>query len=151
MLKSIGVHLKVKDFKKSHTFYQGLGFTKVFEYGPDKKVKEDYSGATFQLGAAKLEIADGHRAVKPAVFQEKVSSSKISLMIEVDSLAKLIKKAEALNLTPVVPVRHYYWGKLEVVYRDPDGVILVFTEPFNEKAAKLLQADKSFAISSVSS
>lgn len=144
MIKTIGTHIKVKDFAKSLAFYEGFGFEKIFEYGPDKEVKEDYSGATFALGPAKLEIADGHRAVKPEVFLEKVESSKISLMIEVESLSDIIARARTMGLEPAVGVRHYYWGKLEVVYRDPDGVILVFTEPYTEESAKKFGASEEF-------
>ena len=143
MIKTIGVHIKVRDFAKSRAFYVGFGFPVVFEYGPDKEVKEDYSGATFQVGTAKLEVADGHRAVKPEVFEQEVKSSKISLMVEVESLAKIIERAKKMGLSPTTPVRHYYWGKLEVVYRDPDGVILVFTQPYNAEDAKKLKAVKS--------
>lgn len=144
MIKTIGTHIKVKDFDKSLKFYEGIGFEKIFEYGPDKEVKEDYSGATFACGTAKLEIADGHRAVKPDVFKERVKSSKMSLMIEVEKLSEIIARAEKMNLSPTTPVRHYYWGKLEVVYRDPDGVIVVFTQTYNPQDAKLLRASEEF-------
>lgn len=144
MIKTIGAHIKIKDFAKSLKFYEGLGFEKIFEYGPDKEVKEDYSGATFACGTAKIEIADGHRAVKPEVFRESVASSKISLMIEVSSLEEIMEKGKKMGLEPVVGVRHYYWGKLEVVYRDPDGVILVFTETYTPETAAKLGASEEF-------
>lgn len=143
MIKAIGAHIKVRDFARSLAFYEGFGFTKIFEYGPDKEVKEDYRGATFAVGQAKLEIADGHRAVKSEVFQETVGSSKISLMVEVESLVDIIARAHKMGLEPAVGVRHYYWGKLEIVYRDPDGVIVVFTQPYNKEDAKMLGADET--------
>lgn len=149
MIKTIGTHIKVKDFEKSLKFYEGLGFEKIFEYGPNKEVKEDYSGATFACGVAKLEIANGHRAVNPEVFNETVLSSKISLMIEVDSIVEIIKKAKEIGLLPTTPVRHYYWGKLEVVFRDPDGVILVFTETYTPEMAKKLGASEEFGKSPI--
>lgn len=145
MIKSIGTHIKAKDYKVSRAFYEGFGFPVIFEYGPDKEVKEEYSGVTFAVGAAKLEIADGHIAVKPETFKEPVESSKVSLMIEVESLAEIIVRAEKMGLSPTTPVRHYYWGKLEVVYRDPDGVIVVFTQPYNPDDARELGADEEFA------
>ena len=144
MIKTIGTHIKTKDFNKSLKFYEGLGFEKVFEYGPDKEVKEDYSGATFSCGTAKLEIADGHRAVKPEVFQEIIKSSKISLMVEVDSIGEIIDRARKMGIEVTTPVRHYYWGKLEVVFRDPDGVILVFTEAYTPEMATKLRASEEF-------
>ena len=110
MFKTIGTHIKVKDFAKSRTFYEGLGFPVIFEYGPDKAVKEDYNGVVFAVGAAKLEVADGHRAVKPGIFQERVTSSKISLMIEVESIGEIMERARAMGLSPAVGVRHYYWS-----------------------------------------
>ncbi len=146
MFKSIGTHIKVKDFAKSKTFYLGLGFTPIFEYGPDQKVKEDYNGITFALGAGKLEIADGHRAVKPEVFKELIKSSKMSLMIEVDSIGEIVARAHKMGIDPTTPIRHYYWGKLEVVFRDPDGVILVFAEPYTKEAAEKYGANETYGL-----
>lgn len=40
--------------------------------------------------------------------------------------------------------RHYYWGKLEVVIKDPDGTVLVFTQPYSEEAARVLKADETW-------
>ncbi len=146
MIKTIGTHIKASNYVKSRGFYEGLGFPVVFEYGPDKEVKEDYSGVVFQAGSAKLEIADGHRAVKPEVFQETVASSKISLMIEVESIGEIIELATKMGLVPAVGVRHYYWDKLEVVYRDPDGVVVVFTEPYTKEAAEKYGASEEFGV-----
>lgn len=145
LINSIGVHIKVKNFKKSQAFYEMLGFTKVFEYGPDQEVKEDYKGATFQHGNAKIEIADGHRAVKPSVFKETVDSSKISLMIAVDSLTDVIKICAQANIPVAVKPRHYYWGTLELVIKDPDRVVLVFIAPYSQKEARQINADETWA------
>lgn len=144
MITTIGTHIKARDYASSRAFYEGFGFPITFEYGPNKEIKEVYSGVTFAVGSAKLEIADGHRAVKPEVFLENVSSSKISLMVEVESLAEIIMRGKKMGLTPTTPVRHYYWGKLEIVYRDPDGVIVVFTQPYNPEDAKNLAADERY-------
>lgn len=144
MLNTIGVHIKARDYVRSRAFYEGFGFPVVFEYGPDKEVKEEYRGVTFAVGAAKLEVADGHRAVKPETFKEQVNSSKISLMVEVEALEEIIERGEKMGLTPTTPVRHYYWGKLEVVYRDPDGVIVVFTQSYNPEDAEKLGADETY-------
>ncbi len=146
MIKSIGTHIKVKNFQKSLTFYENLGFKKVFEIGPDKPVQEDYNGADFEHGGCKLEIADGHRAVKPTVFAEQVTSSKISLMVFVDDLADVIKRCKKHKIKIAVGPRHYYWGTLELVIKDPDGTVLVFIEPYSEKAAKKLNADETFGV-----
>lgn len=145
MISNIGVHLKVKDFNKSLAFYSALGFKKVFEYGPNKKIKEDYNGAVFEHGGGKLEIADGHRAVKRLVFKQKVSSSKISLMINVDSIEDIILKAKKAKIKIAVGPRHYYWGTLEIVIKDPDGIVLVFISPYSKELAKKLKTDESFA------
>lgn len=144
-INNIGIHIKVKNFNKSLTFYKALGFKKVFEYGPDKKIKEDYSGAVFEHNGNKLEIADGHRAVKNFVFEEKVLSSKISLMINVNSLDEVIARADKAGIPIAVSPRHYYWGTLEIVIKDPDGVILVFISPYSKEVAKKIKADESFA------
>jgi len=146
MIKGVGIHIKVKNFKKSLAFYEALGFKKVFEYGPDKAVKESYFGTTFEVAGTKLEIAAGHRAVKPEVFSSRMANSKVSLMIPVDSLKKIIEVCKKNNFFISVPVRHYYWGTLEMVIKDPDGVVLVFIEPYTEKMAKVLNADETLGV-----
>ena len=144
-INTINVHIKVKDFKKSLAFYESLGFVKVFSYGPDQEVKEHYSGATFQHGTTMLEIADGHKGVKPHVFEETVTSSKISLFIGVDSISEMLETCKKAGIEPIVGVRHYHWGKLEFVIRDPDGVILVFFATYSKEEAEKVHADESFA------
>jgi len=145
MIKSAGVHIKVNNFGKSLKFYNSLGFIKVFEYGPGKSVEEKYHGVVFEHGGCKLEIADGHRGVKPEVFKELVKSSKISLMVYVDSLEEIIKKCEKNKINIAVPPRHYYWGTLELVIKDPDGVVMVFIAPYNKPSADKIKADESWA------
>jgi catechol 2,3-dioxygenase-like lactoylglutathione lyase family enzyme len=145
MINSIGVHIKVRDFEKSVIFYEALGFNKVFEYGPGKEVAEDYSGIVFDVGGTNLEIADGHRAVKPEVFKEEVKSSKLSLMVGVKSLKNVIEVCNKEHIDIAVGPRHYYWGKLELVIKDPDGTVLVFWMPYEEGEAKKIKADESWA------
>ena len=144
MVTTIGAHIKVKDFNKSLLFYETLGFQKVFEYGPNKDVKEAYNGTVFAAGGNKLEIADGHRAVKKEVFGSTMIDSKISLMINVDSIQDIITRAASIDVSPTVNVRHYYWNTLEVVFKDPDGVILVFIESYTKESAEILKADETF-------
>lgn len=145
MVNSLGVHIKVRDFEKSVRFYEVLGFKKTFEYGPGKDVAEDYSGMVFDVGGAMLEIANGHRAVKQEVFKEEVKSSKISLMIAVESLKDVIEVCNKEHIDVAVQPRHYYWGKLELVIRDPDGTVLVFWMPYDEDEAGVIKADESWA------
>lgn len=140
----LGVHIKVADFAKSEQFYLALGFRKVFEYGPDKKVKESYHGAVFEHGGAKLEIADGHRAVKPEVFKEKILSPKVSIIVNVPSLLPLVSLCQQAGIPLAAGPRHFYWNTLELVIRDPDGVVLVFVSPYSSSQAKSLHADETF-------
>ncbi|MEK7595679.1 MAG: VOC family protein [Patescibacteria group bacterium] len=145
MLTNLGVHIKVNNFKASYDFYTLLGFKKVFEYGPDKSAKEDYSGATFEVGGCKLEIANGHRAVKPEVFKEHLTSSKLSLMVNVDALSALLTICSRKHIQIAVPPRHFYWGTLELVIKDPDGTVLVFIAPYSAEEAAKVNADETFA------
>lgn len=145
-LQSIGTHIKVKDFSASKVFYETLGFKQVFAYGPDQEVKEDYRGMVFQVGDTKLEIADGHRAVKPEVFTRPMPDSKVSLMINVESLVPVIELCQKHNIALSVGPRHYYWGTLELVVKDPDGVVLVFIAPYSKEEAEMIGADERFSI-----
>lgn len=152
----MGAHIKVANFAGSRRFYEALGFQKIFEYGPDKTFQKDslgnlisaseqYRGMTFLYGGCKLEIADGHRAVKPNVFKARVKNSKISLMINVDSITGVLERCKKAGIPLAVGPRHYYWGTLEVVVKDPDGVVLVFIAPYSEKEAKKVSADEMWA------
>lgn len=145
MITNIGTHLKVKNFQESTAFYEALGFKKIFEYGPNKPVKEKYQGVTYEHQGTKLELADGHVAVKPATFQEEVLSAKISLMIQVDSITEIMRICKKHTIPLTVGPRHYYWGTLEIVIKDPDGVILVFICPYSPQEAKKIKADEQFA------
>lgn len=156
MITGIGIHIKVFDFSRSKAFYEALGFRKVFEYGSDKAFRKDrngnlvsapeeYQGIVFQQAGCKVEIADGHRAVNASVFRKRVSSSKISLKVNVDRLDKIINRCNNARIPLAVLPRHFYWGTLEVVVKDPDGVVLVFIAPYSEADARSVHADESWA------
>lgn len=147
MIKSIGTVIKTKDFAKSRKFYETLGFEVTFEIGPDKEIKSGTDQVVI-FGSdtgGKFELTDAHPAIKPEVFNEDIKSSKISMMFEVDSLADIVARAESVGVEPAVPVRHYYYGSLEIVYKDPDGVVLVFIEPYTRESADKLGACEEFA------
>lgn len=142
---SMGIHLKVANFALSKRFYEALGFKPVFSYGPNEAVKEDYCGVVYQIGETKLELADGHRGVRPEVFSEKIASSKVSLMINCQSLKDVLNRCKRASIPISVGVRHYYWGTLELVIKDPDGLVLVFIEPYSKKQAEQLKADETYS------
>ena len=141
-ITGLGTHIKVKDIQVSRAFYEALGMKSVFAMGtedyratlPDglDSVPERYNGIIYQISdTATLEIADGHCGVKNQnVFSEKVQSEKVSAMIKVDSLVDLFTN-DLLDI--IFPVRHYYWGSLEVAVRDPDGYVLVFIAPYSDE------------------
>lgn len=154
--RGVGIHIKVANFERSKRFYEDLGLKKVFEYGPKKilqkdehgivSVPEDYNGVTFQYGDFKLEVADDHRAVKSAVFKEKIPSSKVSIMIYVEKISEVVEQCKKTNIPLAVGPRHYYWGTLEVVVKDPDGFVIVFIAPYTKEEAKEINADERWAI-----
>ncbi len=136
--KKFGIHIKVKNFDKSYKFYKYLGFKEIFAYGPKKFTEklpksinpapEKYRGVTFEIGNALLEIGEDHIAVKKEVFRETVKSSKVSAMIDVDSIDKLIAQCKKCEIEIAVPPKTFPWGTREVVIKDPDGFVLVFRE-----------------------
>lgn len=137
----LGIHVKVKDIAKSREFYESIGFRPVFGYGDDEyratlpegcpSAPERYRGVTYRLSDdIEFEIADGHIAVKSEVFEEEVTSPKVSGMVRVKSLVPI---AEQLKDRIDFPVRKYYWGSLEIALRDPDGFVLVFIAPFSDQ------------------
>ena len=142
----LGIHLKVKDITVSRAFYEGLGLVPVFGYGDDAfratlpegcgSAPERYHGVTYQLSdTSQLEIADGHIAVRPEVFQESIPSPKVSAMVKVKSLVPI---AEQLKAITTYPVKKYYWGTIEVVVKDPDGFVLVFIAPHSDEEYEAL-------------
>ncbi len=145
-MSGFGVHIKVKNFKKSHDFYKALGFKKTFEYGPTLVVKEQYRGAVFAWRDATIEIADGHRAVKPEIFQETILSSKVSLMIHIESISQFLKRCKKNDIELAVGPRHFYWGTIEVVVKDPDGLVLVFIAPYSGLEAKRVNAEDTYSV-----
>ena len=143
-IKKLGTHVKVSNFTKSRAFYEALGFKSIFEYGPDlkftdKTAPENYRGITFATddGNALFEIADGHIAVKSDVFKEHIPSSKVSLLIQVESLEDIMHRAKIAGISPAKDPVNYHWGTTEIIYRDPDGLILVFSTPTKEEYKKL--------------
>jgi hypothetical protein len=136
-MTSFGIHHKVADIAASRLFYEGLGLTPHFGFG-DEEFRaslpegcgfspEVYRGVIYKIGnSAELEIAEGHVCVGPEVFTEQITSSKCSAMLRVASLVPLL---EAGGLDPIVPVRRFYWGSIEIVLRDPDGFIIVVISP----------------------
>lgn len=135
-LSRLGIHIKVKDFEKSYKFYKAFGFEEEFAYGPEDFIKdfdfpkapENYRGVTFNLGNAMLEIGEDHVAIKPEVFKESIKSSKVSAMVDVNSVDEVVKICNQNNFDIAKEPRTFPWGTREVVVRDPDGFILVFRE-----------------------
>lgn len=132
-----GIHIKVKNFDKSLRFYLSFGFKPIFAYGPKSFVDgfavigtapEKYRGITFAIGDALLEIGEDHIAIKPDVFKEEIKSSKVSAMIDVESVAEVRLICEKNNFEIAKNEVDYPWGTRELVVRDPDGFILVFRE-----------------------
>lgn len=142
VVKGLGTHIKVKNLDVSRKFYEGLGFTPVFAYGSEEfrnslpkglaSAPEKYRGMTFKVSdTANIEIAEGHIAVKDkTTFTDRIETSKVSAMVQVESLVPLF---ESKLVTITFPVRHYYWGTVEAAFRDPDGFVLVFIAPYSEE------------------
>jgi catechol 2,3-dioxygenase-like lactoylglutathione lyase family enzyme len=144
-ITKFGIHIKVKDINKSYNFYKSFGLKAIFTYGNTKwigKIKKDfpntpnapekYEGVTFDIGTAVLEIANGHICVKPEVFKLDITSSKISAMVDADSIDEIVKICKKNNYKIAVGPKEFYWGTREVVIKDPDGFVLVFREPIKK-------------------
>ncbi|MFC1780379.1 VOC family protein [Patescibacteria group bacterium] len=142
MYNKFGIHIKVLNFNKSYRFYKNLGFKECFAYGSKEFIKslnksiptakEKYNGVVFNLGNSLFEIADGHIAVKSKVFKEKIQSSKVSAMIHINSLKRIVNTCKKNKIKIAVPERIFPWGTKEVVIKDPDGFVLVFIEKLKQ-------------------
>ena len=137
MVSKFGIHIKVKNIRKSLRFYLAFGLKPKFAYGDEafvRKLKgvptapEKYHGVIFNIGGGLFEIADGHTAVKQDVFQQTLQSSKVSSMLHVNSVEEVVKICRKNKFALVVEPKVFPWGTKEVVVKDPDGFILVFIE-----------------------
>lgn len=143
---NIGIHIKVKDIHKSKEFYDSLGLKAVFAMGTEEyratlsnveSVPEKYNGLIYDINGAKLEIADGHVGVKnQGVFRDEIPTEKISAMINVESLVPIFSN-DLVDL--VFPIRTYYWGTIEVAFRDPDGFVVVLIAQATEQEVKAVK------------
>lgn len=136
-IRKFGIHIKCKDIEKSYSFYKTFKFKETFAYGSKNflakfktipTAKEKYNGVVFEVGKSLLEIADGHLAVKTNIFNEHINSSKVSAMLQVNSLDKILKICKRNKIEIAVPPRKFPWGTKEVVIKDSDGFVLVFIE-----------------------
>ena len=162
----VGIHIKVAKLAESRKFYEGmLDLVPVFGYGSPEFRKtlpatipsvvndgmpgapERYCGLTYEpTPQSPIEIAEGHIAVKDkSVFREKIMSPKISAMMRIDSLLPLIRDKA---IRPKFPIRHYYWGTLEMALRDPDGFVVVLIAPYTE--AEFKELDKLVGVERIS-
>ena len=153
-----GVHIKVANIEVSREFYEGvLDLTPVFGYGDEAFRKtlpdtlpsvtgdglpgapERYRGVTYEpTPQSPLEIADGHIAVPDAaVFTTPMQGPKITAMLRAESLVPLIRDK---GLRPKFPVRHYYWGTIEIAIKDPDGFVLIVIAPYSDTEMHELQS-----------
>jgi len=138
LINKFGIHIKVSDLDASYDFYRKLGFKETFAYGNkhflsklDKSIPtapEKYRGVVFEIGNSLFEIADGHLAVKPEVFKQKIKCSKVSAMLHVNSLSEVLQRCKKHKIDVAVPPRKFPWGTREIVIKDPDGFVLVFIE-----------------------
>jgi hypothetical protein len=65
-------------------------------------------------------------------------------MIYVETLEEVLERCGKYGIEIDVRPRHYYWGTLELVIKDPDGLALVFITPYSDVAALALGADETF-------
>jgi hypothetical protein len=138
-IQRIGTHLKVLDFEASRRFYDAMGFQKTREFGPDAETRERYRGAVYAVGSAFVEISEGHKPVKPEVFEEHIQSSKVSLMVNVESLIPVLEACEKHNIEIAVPCRTFPWGVIELIVKDPDGFVIGFNANYSEAEAEKVQ------------
>lgn len=136
----LGVHIKCANLNNSLTFYVSLGFTPTFAYGDESwkneilkhnpeatVVDEKYNGVNFKISdSALIEIADGHAAIKPEVFKQPVTSSKISMYFDIENVETVKAIAIKNGYTIAKDITSYPWGTDEIVLKDPDGAIVVF-------------------------
>jgi catechol 2,3-dioxygenase-like lactoylglutathione lyase family enzyme len=142
-ISHLGVNHKVRDFKRSRAFYEAFGFQVLFEFGPHVEQGSKFRGLFYQVGDALLEISEGHMAVKPEVFGQPVTSSKVSLMVYVESLAPVLDTCKEHSFEISVEPRWFPWGQIGVVLKDPDGLVIAFLSEDSPEERQKVQARTS--------
>jgi hypothetical protein len=150
----LGISIKVKDALASHRFYSAFGsafkIVPVRAYGDAEFASafarlcpgvdcrpRNTAGIIYNIigrggQRARLEVSEGHPDVPREVHEASMDSAKVSLRLEVDSLADVIKTPayqEAAKRAATDRggfVKSYNWGTIEAPVRDPDGVVIVF-------------------------
>ena len=89
-------------------------------------------------------IETGSQRVADEIYHKDINLSKVSAMVNVDSISELIETAKKADIELAVGPRHYYWGTIEVVIKDPDGFVLVFIGPYSKEEAKRVNADETW-------
>lgn len=163
----LGINVQVKDALSSHRFYSGFGsafklvpvraygdaeFAKAFaEFCPDVdcRPRKDagiiYNIISRRGQRARLEVTQGHPEVPADVHETDMVTAKVSLRLEVESLAEIIRtpayqqaaKRAVTNRGGFV--KSYNWGTIEAPVRDPDGVVIIFVvhwDPRKEEEIK---------------
>ncbi len=157
----VGIFIKVKDAMVSHKFYSAFGsaFTivPVRAYGDSKFARQfakvcpnvdcrprKHAGIIYNIVSrggqrARLEVSEGHPDVPAAVHESDMATAKVSIRLEVDSLAEVIRApayqaAARRALTSRGGfVKSYNWGTIEAPVRDPDGVVIVFVVHWDQR------------------
>jgi predicted ATPase/DNA-binding XRE family transcriptional regulator len=166
----LGIMIKVKDALASHRFYTAFGsafklvpvraygdaeFAKKFAEicpGVDCRPRKD-AGIIYNISSrggprARLEVSEGHPDVPPGVHEKDMETAKVSIRLEVDSLAEIIRTPAYQEAARRATsdrggfVKSYNWGTIEAPIRDPDGVVVVFVvhwdprDPWKEEEIK---------------
>lgn len=131
-ITALGVHIKVADLARSQAFYEAFSFQQIGAFE---------GGIVYGVGGvALLELNDRHPAVASDVFQRPITTAKTSLLLKVPSLIPVLMAAERAHISLAVPPRRFPWKTIEVVFRDPDGFVVVFLTPDTATEFRAVQA-----------
>jgi catechol 2,3-dioxygenase-like lactoylglutathione lyase family enzyme len=144
-----GVHIKVADIWATRHFYENvLGLRPVYAYGDEEFGRtmpeytsfaaEAYRGVTYKpTDNSFIQLTDGYVidcGTDP--FRARIASPKISFMLKVRSLIPFLCKA---GLSPQLPLRHFYWGTIQMTVEDPDGLTISLVAPYSDVEAAAIR------------
>ena len=119
----------VKDFKKSVSFYESLGWKKS-DKSMDDFVLFPLGGITLSLYPREKLAEDATLEYEPSEFSGITLSFNTKSEKEVDDVLKEVKK---LGATIVKPAQKVFWGGYSGYFKDLDGhLIEVAHNPFWE-------------------
>ena len=112
------ITLGVNDLKRSITFYEALGFSRI--ESPDTVAFFNLNGSWLGLYNKESLAEDAHVPAKGSGFSGFTLAHNVETEAEVDAI---IEHALSIGATLSKPAQKVFWGGYSGYFKDPDGYL----------------------------